>query len=202
MITSFSIYKNQSSVGWALHWMRDNTETIEIEELPDELIEAAKTIIKYCCGYQTEAEAAASQALKLMEKDLNDEKRLELKGLHPTWNPYADYEPGEVVQYDGHLCRMKQPAMGPMRAMAFSAPVVDVEGVIVEKITPDKDPQWELIGEEVIVLDWKPQGEYDPGYKEGDRVRFSDGIVRVSKINNNRYSPDVMPEVWLEVEEG
>lgn len=202
MITSFSIYKNQSSVGWALHFMRDNTETIEIEELPSELIEAAKTIIKYCCGYQTAAEVAASHALELMSKDLDDKMRLELKEMHPNFNPYDTYSPGDVVKYDGHLCRLKEPVVGMMRAAAFSAPVRSAEGTLVESRTPDKDPRWELIGEEIVVLDWAPQGEFDPGYKEGDRVRFSDGIVRISKINNNRYSPDVMPEVWQEVEEG
>ena len=199
MISSFSIYKNQSNVGWALHFMRENTETIDLEELPKELVGAAKTIIKYCCGYQTPAEAAAAQALKLMEKDLDDEKRLELKNMHPSWNPFEDYEPGEFVLYDGHLCRLKQPVAGMMRTAAFSTATVETE--IVEKRAPDKDPQWELIGEEVVVLDWAPQGEFDLGYKEGDRVRFGDGVVRVSRINNNRYSPDVMPEVWEEVYE-
>ncbi|MDO5016532.1 MAG: hypothetical protein Q4E09_05955 [Eubacteriales bacterium] len=196
MITSVTIFKNQSSLGWGLHFMREDTETIDIEELPVELAEVARVLIKYCCGYQTPAETAATQALELLADELTDEKRLELKDMHPTWNPYADYKPGDIVKYKDHLCRFNR----PVRALAVRAEIgAASSGTIIPNKPPDKDSYWDLIGEQVEILDWTPQGEYDEGYKEGDRVRFDDGVVRISKINNNRYRPDIMPEVWAEV---
>lgn len=52
------------------------------------------------------------------------------------------------------------------------------------------------------IAEWKqPTGAHE-AYMVGDKMRYTDGKVYKSLINNNVWSPDVYPNGWAVVEEG
>lgn len=50
------------------------------------------------------------------------------------------------------------------------------------------------------VMAWHQPTEATSAFKQGDRVRFDDGTVRVSLIDGNVWHPDVYPSGWSESE--
>lgn len=50
------------------------------------------------------------------------------------------------------------------------------------------------------VMAWHQPTEATSAFKQGDRVRFDDGTIRVSLIDGNVWHPDVYPSGWSEPE--
>ncbi len=195
MITSMTFFANASNGGWGLQFIKDSTDSVILDEVPAEIKSAFQEILKYCLSFKTENEAAAYELLKKLEPTLTDEDRLSYASLYPEWNSLERYESGALVRFDGELFRMtgEEPKVRARRSL-------DGASNIAEKKNPKVRPGiWTKLGPPEPEINWEPQNDYSEGYKEGDRVRFPDGILRVSKINGNRYSPESMPEVWEEV---
>ena len=55
-----------------------------------------------------------------------------------------------------------------------------------------------LIPDESVIPDWQ-QSDSTNGYMKGDRMRYNDGKVYESLIDNNVWSPEEYPAGWKEI---
>lgn len=200
MLTNITLFSNSSPGGWGLNILKDNGDSIMLEELPEELRAPFNELLLFCLRHKTPAERAAANLLDQVNPTLNDDERMALFELYPEWNSLETYHEGEIVRHDGALFRLtKEDIEKPKRASGGSgrARSAAVPLAATEKKSPLQNPAaWARLGPEPEEIVWTQPGQFDDGYNEGDRVRMPDGRLLVSKINGNKYAPELMPEVW------
>lgn len=112
-------------------------------------------------------------------QSVSDETALEAVSLFPQWKEGEAYTTGQRVRYDGVLYSVlqdhtSQESWTPVAASSLFAKV----------LIPDADviPEWE-------------QPDSTNAYMTGDKVLF-EGVVYVSLIDNNVWSPSAYPAGW------
>ena len=127
------------------------------------------------------------RALQLFAASLDDDRAMEVATVFDAWQPGKVYAVGEFVTYgtngvgDPQLYKVAQghtsqgdwtPDVSPS---LFTAIGLDDNGV----------PVWS-----------QPTGAHD-AYNTGDKVNYN-GIIYVSLIDGNTYSPEAYPAGWKE----
>ena len=123
----------------------------------------------------------------LIEKavqSLTDNDALSGVALFPHWAVGVDYSVGEKVQYNGVLysvllAHTSQENWTPTEAHSLFAKV--------------------LITDPSVIPEWEQPDSTNP-YVKGDKVRYK-GVVYVSVIDNNVWSPEDYPAGWQIVDE-
>lgn len=137
-----------------------------------------------------QAEAVAAEALTAKEQAEQalatlQERYNSVIGLYPEWQPDTDYKAQDRISYGGTLYDVIQ----GHRSQA--------------DWTPDKTPALFKVATQVaddngapIILDYvQPTGAHDT-YNTGDLMRYTDGKVYESTIDNNSWTPDTYPQGW------
>lgn len=112
-------------------------------------------------------------------QSVSDETALEAVSLFPQWKEGETYTTGQRVRYDGVLYSVLQ----DHTSQAGWTPTT-ASGLFAKVLIPDADviPEWE-------------QPDSTNGYSVGDKVLF-EGVVYVSLIDNNVWSPAAYPDGW------
>lgn len=112
-------------------------------------------------------------------QSVSDETALEAVSLFPQWKEGEIYTMGQRVRYDGVLYSVLQ----DHTSQADWTPTT-ASGLFAKVLIPDADviPEWE-------------QPDSTNGYSVGDKVLF-EGVVYVSLIDNNVWSPAAYPDGW------
>ncbi len=130
----------------------------------------------------SEARELRAQFLKLREM-ATDEMSLQVPNLYPVWKKDVNYVVDERVLYNEILYKVLQ----AHTSQADWTP--DVAPSLFAKV---------LIPDENVVTEWEQPDSTNP-YMKGDKVRYG-GIIYVSTIDNNIWSPDAYPAGWEIVE--
>jgi hypothetical protein len=115
---------------------------------------------------------------------LPDEKAQTNIALYPRWSESAHYTADYRVQYNDvvYKCLQEhdsQPTWTPTDAPSLWAKV----------LVPSPD----------VIPDWEQPDSTNP-YMIGDKVRYKDGHVYESLIDNNVWSPESYPQGWRMIE--
>lgn len=117
-------------------------------------------------------------------QSLDDTDALEAPNLFPLWKEGESYAVGTRVRHNDVLYSV----------LADHSSQADW--------TPDTAPSLfakVLIPDETVIPEWE-QPESTNGYMTGDKVTYN-GVVYVSLIDNNVWSPDAYPAGWEAVTE-
>jgi len=118
----------------------------------------------------------------LLETELTVEQMLELMDIYPEWEPGIDYSAGTIVKYESNLYEVIAPGH---TSQADWTP--DATPALFKKIVPES-----------VIPEWiQPTGSHD-AYSTGDRVTFN-GLIYVSLIDGNVWSPEAYPAGWQQV---
>lgn len=135
---------------------------------------------------------AIREAMDVAGAALDDELALECVHLYRAWEVNRNYTVGEFLTYgvnsvnDPQLYKVIQAHTSQMGW----TPDVAVSLFVAVGLNTDGYPVWS-----------QPTGAHD-AYNKGDVVSYN-GVLYVSLIDGNVYSPDVYPAGWTKyVEEG
>ena len=125
------------------------------------------------------------EKLETVSQSLPDDLAQFSVAMYPHWSSDAHYDVNYRVQYNDvvYKCLQEhdsQPTWTPTDAPSLWAKVLVP--------SPDVIPDWE-------------QPDSTNGYMTGDKVRYKDGHVYESLIDNNVWSPEAYPQGWKEIEE-
>ena len=123
------------------------------------------------------------EAVVKLRNIATDEMSLQVLNLYPTWKAEVNYSVGDRVLYNDTLYKVitahiSQETWTPVDAPSLFAKV--------------------LIPDENIIPEWV-QPDSTNAYMTGDKVVYN-GIVYVSIIDNNIWSPEAYPAGWSVVE--
>lgn len=112
-------------------------------------------------------------------QSVTDETALRAVSLFPQWKEGETYTKDQRVRFEGVLYSVlqdhtSQEGWTPTAASSLFAKV----------LIPDAD----------VIPEWEQPDSTNP-YKKGDKVLF-EGVVYVSLINNNVWSPSAYPQGW------
>ena len=112
-------------------------------------------------------------------QSVTDETALRAVSLFPQWKEGETYTKGQRVRFEGVLYSVLQDHTSQESWTPTSA-----SSLFAKVLIPDADviPEWE-------------QPDSTNAYKKGDKVLF-EGVVYVSLIDNNVWSPAAYPQGW------
>ena len=122
-------------------------------------------------------------------QSLNDEDALNAVELYDNWETGKQYDVDKKLRYNGVLYKVRQ----AHTSQADWTPDV-AASLFIRVRLPDE------------IEDWKKPGEVDedgvlvPPYMTGDKMRYIDGKIYESLIDNNVWSPEGYPAGWKQVE--
>ena len=104
--------------------------------------------------------------------------------IFDEWQPGVNYKAGQIRKYEGKLYKIIQDHVSqmdwlPSNTLSLYEPLI---------ITESGYPEWQ-----------QPSGAHD-AYKKGDIVMYK-GILYISLIDGNTYSPEEYPAGWAVYEE-
>ena len=112
-------------------------------------------------------------------QSVTDETALRAVSLFPQWKESEAYTKGQRVRFEGVLYSVLQDHTSQKSWTPTSA-----SSLFAKVLIPDADviPEWE-------------QPDSTNAYMKGDKVLF-EGVVYVSLIDNNVWSPAAYPQGW------
>ena len=126
----------------------------------------------------SEAREFRKQFIKLREL-ATDEISLQVPKLYPLWKENINYTIHERVLYNEILYKVLQ----THTSQADWTP--DVASSLFAKV---------LIPDNNIIPEWEQPDSTNP-YMKGDKITYN-GIIYISIIDNNIWSPDAYPAGW------
>ena len=129
-----------------------------------------------------------NQALKIaVNRMFSSAEAAEYIKRYPEYAAGKQYQPGEVVRYNGKLYLIVQAHTSQADWLPSAVPALYTPIEVIGKAVDGSD-----------IKEFKqPTGAHD-AYHVGDKVRYN-GKVYESLIDNNAYSPGTYPQGWKEV---
>lgn len=121
------------------------------------------------------------QALLALREGATDDQAYKSMALYPEWRTSFEYAAGDRVKYAGKLYKVLQAHTSIDAWTPSDAPSLFAE------VLPGQDG--------TDVDDWV-QPDSTNSYMTGDRVRWTDGHIYESTIDNNIWSPGDYPAGW------
>lgn len=121
-------------------------------------------------------------AIIAMRESATDEQAAAAAAIYPEWKETGVYKTGDRVVYDGVLYKTLQ----DHNAQAGWQPAAAAS--LFAKV---------LIPDDTTIYEWEKPESTNP-YMKGDKVKFN-GVIYVSTIDNNSWSPAEYPQGWEEV---
>jgi hypothetical protein len=132
-----------------------------------------------------ELEAQFRRAVQKFAETLAEEDALEIPTIYQRWTPMQNYKVGKYIRYGENGVGDPQLYM------------VVQEHVSQEGWTPDETPSLYVavgLNDGGYPVWSQPTGAHD-AYNKGDIVDYN-GVLYISIIDGNVWSPDVLPSAW------
>lgn len=168
--------------------LRDDEQLFRFNKIPTEIETDVTNILQFCNSLKTEQEIAAKKAADYIAQNATEEQQLEMKYIFAELRPGMKAEEGKKYRIGDDLVVVDM--AHEVTEESLEKRPATFYRVIGDANKPDEIPDWR-----------QPKGNAD-AWMEGDKVKWTDGNIYVSKVNFNLKSPEESPIAWDLWEEG